>query len=303
LLTRTSWRVPRPIAAFPLAVILVAAASSETPPLATDRTFHHDFQDHSGTVDERRVYYQYTGLLNAGASGALQHPWAQHARDVIAAGDRVTVWIANGFFGFLVGPRVHVVDPIALSDVLLARLPAEVWRPGHFTRRVPAGYVETLESGENRIAEPGLAALYDDIRLIVGGRLFSRARLLAVWRLNTGGYDALIDGTSYGVQRVTLDAISTPVAEGSHPDRVHARQIREGGIDVALGRPIGGGRIEVSLDGNDDYLIVFERRDRGVCHQLVRARWPHTDGPLGLALHVLQPPACAAGFDAVRVYG
>src|SRR5207249_4231412 len=124
LLTREPWRVPQYLWIFPVSMILVAAGASQAAPLGTDRTFHHDFQDRSGTVDERRVYYQYTGLLNAGAAGAAQHPWAQHARDVIASGDRATVWIANGFFGFFVGPRVHVIDPRALSDLLLARLPA-----------------------------------------------------------------------------------------------------------------------------------------------------------------------------------
>src|SRR5207248_4463140 len=157
LLTRAPWRTPRYVWAFPLSVVLLAAASAQGAPLLTDRTFHHDFQDRSGTVDERRVYYQYTGLLNAGAGGASLHPWAQHARDVLTAGDRVTVYIANGMFGFTLGRQVHVIDPIALGDLMLARLPAEEWRPGHFTRRVPAGYVETIASGDNRLAEPALA--------------------------------------------------------------------------------------------------------------------------------------------------
>src|SRR5205823_6764146 len=114
--------VPRYVWIFPVSVLLVAAGTSQAAPISTSRTFHHDFQDRSGTVDERRVYYQYTGLLNAGSSGAMQHPWAQHARDVIASGDHVTSWIANGFFGFTLGRRVHVIDPVGLGDVLLARL-------------------------------------------------------------------------------------------------------------------------------------------------------------------------------------
>src|SRR5438067_659272 len=189
LLSRAPWRTPRYVWAFPLSAILVAAASAQGAPLLTDRTFHHDFQDRSGTVDERRVYYQYTGLLNAGAGGASEHPWARHAREIVAAGDRVTIWGANGFFGYTVGRRVHVIDPIALGDALLARLPAGPdWRPGHFIRRVPEGYVETAASGENRFAEPGIGALYDRVHLITSGALFSRARLQAIWRLNTGAY-------------------------------------------------------------------------------------------------------------------
>jgi len=231
VLTGVPWSVPAYLWTFPLAILIAGGASSQAFPLATDRSFHHDFQDYSATVDERRVYYQYTGLLNAGGGGAAAHPWARHAREVLASGDRVTTYIANGFFGFTLGTSVHVVDPMALGDMLLAHLPAEPdWRPGHFARRVPAGYIETLASGENRIAEPGIAALYDRIHLITSGPLFSRARLWAIWKLNTGGYNHLIDGTSYGVQRVELAAVASPMSEGTSTSAAGVRRVGEGGI-------------------------------------------------------------------------
>jgi arabinofuranosyltransferase len=304
LLTRTPWRLPRHLATVPALVLFGAVVSSQADPLATDRTFHHDFQDRSGTVDERRVYYQYTGLLNAGAGGADQHPWARHAKDVLASGDRATIWIANGFFGLTLGPRVHVIDPIALSDMLLARLPAEPdWRPGHFTRRVPTGYLETIASGENRIAEPGLAALYERVRLIVSGRLFSKARLQAIWRLNTDGSADLIAGTSYGVQRTTAADVSTPFSEGTPTSRTGVTQIREGGLEIDLGRTVKGGRFEISLDANDDYMIFYNDSGRDRCHELLRARAPHSNGSAGLAVHQIDAPSCADPFNRIRVSG
>src|SRR5439155_19453776 len=103
LLTRAPLRLPRHLAVVPALALVAAVVSSQAAPLASDRTFHHDFQDRSGTVDERRVYYQYTGLLNAGSGGADAHPWARHAREVLASGDRATTYIANGFFGFTLG--------------------------------------------------------------------------------------------------------------------------------------------------------------------------------------------------------
>ena len=304
LLTRAPWRLPRHLAVVPALALVAAVVRSQAAPLASDRTFHHDFQDRSGTVDERRVYYQYTGLLNAGSGGAGAHPWARHAREVLASGDRATIYIANGFFGFTLGPRVHVIDPIALSDMLLARLPTESdWRPGHFIRRVPAGYLETIGSGENRIAEPGVGALYERVRLIVSGPLFSRARLQAIWRLNTGGYADLIAGTSYGPQRLTLRDVSPPMAEGTPAQRRGVRQIREGGLEVALGRTLTGGRFEISLDANDDYMIFYNDSGRDRCHQLLRARSPHSDGSTGLAVHQIDVPPCAGSFDRIRVSG
>jgi arabinofuranosyltransferase len=304
LLTRAPWRLPRHLVIVPALVLFAAAASSQAAPLATDRTFHHDFQDRSGTVDERRVYYQYTGLLNAGAGGADAHPWARHAREVLASGERATIYIANGFFGFTLGRRVHVIDPIALSDMLLSRLPAQSdWRPGHFTRRVPTGYLETIASGENRIAEPAIAALYEKVRLIVSGPLFSRARLQAIWRLNTGGYADLVAGSSYGLQRVGLSDVAAPFDERTPTHTAGVRQVREGGLEVDLGRTMSGGRFEISVDANDDYMIFYGDHGRDRCHQLLRARSPHSDGSAGLAIHRIDVPPCAGSFDRIRVSG
>ena len=61
-------------------------------------------------------------------------------------------------YGFLGGAKVHLVEPF-LCDPLLMRLPLQDrdnWRIGHFKRRIPEGYLETLASGENRIHHPAL---------------------------------------------------------------------------------------------------------------------------------------------------
>ena len=82
-----------------------------------------------------------------------------------------------------------------------ARLPAifdHEWRIGHFQRMIPEGYRESLEQGANRLADTGLWPLYDDLRLITRApRLLSRARLAAIWRVNTGGNQRSIDRLFY----------------------------------------------------------------------------------------------------------
>ncbi len=50
----------------------------------------------------------------------------------------------------------------------------------------------TLRTGTNQIKDPGLAAYYDQLALITRGPLFSRARLVAIWRMNTGQFDHLL---------------------------------------------------------------------------------------------------------------
>ena len=71
-----------------------------------------------------------------------------------------------GFVGYFAGPGVHIVDPYALTDPLLSRLPAIPGsRTGHYLRDIPAGYLESLESHTNQIADPDLSAFYDRLRV------------------------------------------------------------------------------------------------------------------------------------------
>ena len=70
---------------------------------------------------------------------------------------KVIAFEAVGLLGYHAGPGVHILDPMALTNPLLARLPAdEPWRIGHFRRPLPSGYVRMLESCVAR-AFPGHA--------------------------------------------------------------------------------------------------------------------------------------------------
>lgn len=155
-----------------------------------------------GLGDERAGGYPANGLLRRGRVEAVDHKWAERGRrmrtDLAATPDarRVMVVGAIGQLPFFAGPGLHAVDPLALADPLLARIPwidAEKSRIGHQRRFLPDGYVESLESGANRLADPDLAACWDSLRLVVSSeRLFSRERLAAIWAWNTGGFDARI---------------------------------------------------------------------------------------------------------------
>lgn len=97
-----------------------------------------------------------------------------------------------GYSGYTSGPKKHIVDILGLCDPLIARLPLAKrgsWRPGHFFRALPAGYMASVEQNKNLIADPDLAQYYNVLLQITRGPLFSRDRLLAIWRLNTGHYE------------------------------------------------------------------------------------------------------------------
>jgi arabinofuranosyltransferase len=112
-----------------------------------------------------------------------------------------------GMLGYYAGPGVHVLDTLALGDPLLAklryvntlaqtrggrRIADGTILIGHYERAIPPGYRETLESGENRIADEHLRAYYERLVLVTRGPLFSWERWRAIWQLNTGELDDLI---------------------------------------------------------------------------------------------------------------
>lgn len=156
------------------------------------------FIDTAGVADERGFYYQATSLLNTLESGKpplWKNDWANEGRSWRYANQRLVVTTSIGFRGYYAGPNVHIVDTFALADPLLARLPILTgarWRIGHFERALPCGYLETLESGRNKIQNPNLALYYDKLSLVTRGPLFSLQRLREIWNLNTEKYSYLI---------------------------------------------------------------------------------------------------------------
>lgn len=153
----------------------------------------------NGISDERAFYYPATGLLRPDGDPFPSHQWARWGRQARSSKPGVVVGYAIGMWGYYAGPEIHVIDRNALTDFLLARLPVppgEIPRIGHFTRELPPGYLESVETGENRLAAPAMAEFYDAVRLVIESPLLSEERLTAIWKMNTGGYAQLIESAS-----------------------------------------------------------------------------------------------------------
>ncbi len=154
----------------------------------------------TGIADEAAGYFPYTNLMLLSRAETLPtYPWANMGRDMKARQLRVTAesGIGIGMYGYFIGREVHLIDRLGLCDVLLARLPSHhdesTWRIAHFERLIPDGYIESFETGQNQIRDPGLAQYYDHLRLVTSGELWSAARWRTIWMLNTGQYDFLLD--------------------------------------------------------------------------------------------------------------
>ncbi|MEW5940260.1 MAG: hypothetical protein AB1750_11395 [Chloroflexota bacterium] len=175
-----------------------------TPPNFLPATNQPRFTEHdlkTGINDERAYYYPISGLLNYRPGRDIPFSgegWVEHGKALRASGKSVVDEKNVGYIGYFAGPRVFIVDLYALCDPLLARLPAQWsggWRIGHYERTPPEGYLQTLRTGVNQIADPDLAAYYDQLSLVTRGPLWSRARLVAIWKLNTGQFDYLLESS------------------------------------------------------------------------------------------------------------
>jgi arabinofuranosyltransferase len=144
----------------------------------------------NGIKDERGHYHQLTNVLFFSPFRRLpDHTWVREGLSFRNGPDKLTVQGSIGFYGFMAGPDKHIVDRNALSDPLLARLPVSPrlyfeFFVGHFFRDIPDGYLESLVSGQNQIADPMVHGYYDRLRNVVTGPLWTRSRLRDIWYLN-----------------------------------------------------------------------------------------------------------------------
>lgn len=157
-------------------------------------------QDRSGIADERAVYFSnqphgiYLGLVEEGFRDAQVGSKFAGVNWRYSGDSKVIVDWSIGRLGYSEGPNKYIVDNYGLADPLMARLPVtrKKWRIGHFARELPAGYIETLQSGEDRLADPNLARFYAELRSVIEGPLWSWERMVKIWKFNTGQYDDLI---------------------------------------------------------------------------------------------------------------
>src|SRR5690606_2189388 len=116
----------------------------------------------------------------------------------------VLEWGSVGYLGYYADRGATIVDHYGLTDPFLARLPIGLtasWRPGHYARNVPAGYLDSLRNGTNEVEDEGLAALFDDVNLIHRAPLFSGGRWSAIWRHRFG---------MRGARGKSIDALRRP---------------------------------------------------------------------------------------------
>jgi hypothetical protein len=121
------------------------------------------------------------------------NPTAREGLSYHASPDKVLVHPWIGEVGYLAGPKKYIIDPNGLSDPLLARLPVgqdfyfAFW-VSHWTRAIPAGYIESRRAGKNLIEDPVIHEYFDKILNVTAGPLFTRSRFRDIYELNWGRF-------------------------------------------------------------------------------------------------------------------
>lgn len=205
LLARSDFRQGQALMA--MAVLGVVGLSHPLNPVLSGKNYElREFWPHNGITDERGWFYQTAGLLKFQRdTGTLPtEPHSQKGRALRAeaeAGPGPLVLIHDdgtiGYFSFEAGPRVYIIDPFALTDPLLARMPADghflkKWRIGHFTRTIPGGYYETRKTGIVQFDDPELGEYYRRLSTIIHGPIFRWNRWVEIVKMNLGAYDRLV---------------------------------------------------------------------------------------------------------------
>jgi arabinofuranosyltransferase len=283
----------------PAVVAMVAILFTPFPPVLSTGAFDGRYEPPSGITDERRYYYQNSGLLRDKNRGQTLVTRRQaHVDRALARGLYVASTTAIGYAGYFAGRRLHILDPMGLSDPLLARLPTmRPWRIGHFQRAEVPGYGATLATGRNQIEDPGIAAYYDQIALVTRGPLWSVVRFAAIVDLNLGRTAYLLDSYVHGYVGVRASAaLGYRPAESSRD--ANAATAFDAGFTLFLDRPHAIRKVEFRLDAAHDYKVVYLSKGRETHSADIMA----TSSPAaGLVEYQQALPDVAGEIDQIRI--
>lgn len=193
-----------------------------------------------------------------------------------------------GFLGYTAGPGVHIVDPLALTDPLLARLPAvdqPDWRPGHHLRALPEGYLLSIDSGEDCFADSRLGAYYRRLCLLTRGSLFDGERLQTLVAFNLGWYNHLIDPAPC---RTATCPLIDPDDLTTQPNLARARPFTHAGLALDFRRRPLPSCLILGLDTHDLHEVFFCRGDTVLERRTLQSLEYFLPGPFA---HRLEVPA------------
>ncbi len=289
-----------------IAAVILIGMTSPYPTLKSGIDYGANGQvtlDRWGITDARGAYYQGAGLLRANRFVDLpNNDLVLKGIKLQESGQNVSVLPAIGYAGFYAGRGVHIIDILGLSDPLLARLkpvPKAYWFMAQFTRFLPKGYVESVSSGTNEIANKDLAVYYDKLKLVISGRLTDPRRLVEIWKLNFGYYTYLVSAYEDSLLlHVSLSDIKNPSNSTILHNEAGNIIFPMYGIKIDLDQPSHARHVEITLEDKAVYIIVFSRNGREIGRQLMEGTYSKN-----FETKAISVPATAVkrGFNEVSI--
>jgi arabinofuranosyltransferase len=291
------------------AVVIAVGLLGTKPPPLSGASFGSTSEERlirkNGICDERAYYYQQTGLLLVRRNVPMpNHWWAEEGKSARASHLKLLATGMVGFAGFYAGPDIFVLDPIALADPFLARLPADntiSWRTGHLGREVPEGYQVSMEQDKNLLADSSLAIFYDKLCTVTKGPVWSAQRFTEILNFNLGRYGYLIE--QY-VRRpdttVRFADMNPPRKQGTAWNTDGNYMVHHRGLMIQFDGQPSAKRIEISVDNNDQYTLYYYFDSLLLGNQEIESRPIHGGG---LRVDTLSVPEDAQGdgFNAILV--
>lgn len=171
--------------AIPVILIIYGVFYPHTP-VNSPIDYFNDRRDY-GIADERGYFFRYLSFNKYVLSRFRNESFPQHF--LCEEGKNappLSISQNVGLYGYCASLDKIIIDPLALTDPFLARIPvSDNWQIGHFYREIPDGYIQSVALNQPLIKDPELNELYKEIVLITRNEnLLSLERLRSIFRMN-----------------------------------------------------------------------------------------------------------------------
>jgi arabinofuranosyltransferase len=238
----------------------------------------------NGVKDERGATYKGVSPLTYEVFRVMPDNFlAREGRSMSASSERVFVHPWIGMIGYYAGPSKYIIDPNALSDPLLARLPVgqefyfAFW-VSHWTRTLPDGYVESRRAGagQNLIVDPRIHRFFDRILNVTEGPVFSVSRFRDIIALNWGRYRHFNEEIKRTLRLDYVAGVDNPLFTTDVGELAHAQMKSSGKAGYVLlgpGIPLETGTYRVrwnaTIDGSAGSDLGFVQVCASDCRTVI----------------------------------
>lgn len=264
-------------------IIVIITGSNSSSPVFVGKEYKNP-KISLGVGDERGFYFQIYGLTSE------NRKWPEIVKFNKDRPPKAIVTCGGvGRKALSLRNQIFIIDNCALTSPLLSQIPAsqEPWRIGHQVRKLPTNYLFTVVDNNISLGDIQLNNLYQDIRNVTTGDIFSKDRLNSIYKINTYSYDinySMYENPHFGLKistvdflenklekkylkprkSITIDKISYTINEGMEWNNLVCHRMDKEGLEIVFDQKVYMKNIKIGLDSNDAYLIRFKNNQETI---------------------------------------